>query len=161
MTEEEPGIEIRLATPGDFSLVADLMHESFLEFRSSYTDEAFAATTPNSVQLESRMKEGPVWIALSNDAIVGTVSVVPQGDTLYIRGMAVMPKARRLGVGKLLLKQAERFASAQGCKRLTLSTTPFLESAIRLYERSGFRRTGEGPHNLFGTPLFTMVKELT
>jgi len=46
----------------------------------------------------------------------------------------------------------------RGCKRLYLSTTPFLHSAIRLYERCGFRRTDEGPHDLFGTPLFTMEK---
>lgn len=160
MTLEKPSIEIRLASPGDVSLVAALLLESFLEFRSSYTDEAFAATTPTTDQLERRMMEGPVWVALHNDAIVGTVSVVPQEERLYIRGMAVMPRCRRFGVGKLLLKEVESFAYAQGCQRLTLSTTPFLISAIRLYERSGFMRTGQGPHHLFGTPLFTMVKEL-
>jgi ribosomal protein S18 acetylase RimI-like enzyme len=41
-----------------------------------------------------------------------------------------------------------------------LSTTPFLIGAISLYERAGFRRTGEGPHDLFGTPLFSMEKVL-
>ncbi|HEY8226815.1 MAG TPA: hypothetical protein VIG25_16155, partial [Pyrinomonadaceae bacterium] len=59
---------------------------------------------------------------------------------------------------QLLLATVERFA--QSHKRLTLSTTPFLINAIRLYERSGFRRTTDGPHDLFGTPLFTMVKKL-
>lgn len=41
-----------------------------------------------------------------------------------------------------------------------LSTTPFLARAIRLYEQSGFQPTTEGPSDLFGTPLFTMVKTL-
>jgi short-subunit dehydrogenase len=40
-----------------------------------------------------------------------------------------------------------------------LSTTP-LTRAISLYEQYGFRRSDEGPNNLFGTPLFTMVKVL-
>ena len=42
-----------------------------------------------------------------------------------------------------------------------LSTTPFLESAIRLYEKFGFQRTSDGPLDLFGTPLFTMQKSLS
>jgi hypothetical protein len=36
--------------------------------------------------------------------------------------------------------------------------TPFLNTAIRLYEAFGFRRMNDGPHDLFGTPLFTMEK---
>ena len=38
-------------------------------------------------------------------------------------------------------------------------TTPFLSSAIRLYEGFGFRRTNDGPQELLGTPLFTMKKK--
>ena len=79
---------------------------------------------------------------------------------LLFRGMAVLPSSRGFHLGELLLKQAEDFALAHNCKRLVLSTTPFLLRAIRLYERAGFKRTAEGPHDLFGTPLFTMVKDL-
>ena len=107
------------------------------------------------------MVEGPVWIAMHGRVIVGTVSVVPRSGELYVRGMAVLPSARGLGLGSLLLKQVESFALAHGYNRLTLSTTPFLLRAIKLYERWGFTRADEGPHDLFGTPLFTMVKELS
>lgn len=54
----------------------------------------------------------------------------------------------------------DSFAFVHDYQRLTLSTTPFLLRAIRLYEQSGFRRISEGPDHLLGTPLFTMVKEL-
>jgi GNAT superfamily N-acetyltransferase len=85
---------------------------------------------------------------------------VAKGDGLYVRSMAVLPSARGQGVAGLLLGEVENFASAQRHKYLFLSTTPFLLEAIRLYEHMGFRRSDTGPHELFGTPLFTMLKPL-
>ena len=153
-------LTIRHATAEDLPSVSSLMHESFIEYRPSYTEEAFAATTPGSAELSKRMSEGPMWVAVLDDALVGTVSALPLNDELYIRGMAVLPQARGLGLGELLLKTVEDHALAEGYKRLTLSTTPFLHRAIRLYERFGFQRISDGPHELFGTPLFTMSKAL-
>jgi hypothetical protein len=58
------------------------------------------------------------------------------------------------------LKAVEAFAMQHGRTTLLLTTTPFLDSAIRLYERLGFSRTVGGETDLFGTPLFTMEKKL-
>jgi ribosomal protein S18 acetylase RimI-like enzyme len=140
--------------------IALVLHQSFLEYQVFYTAEGLAATTPGAEQIQQRMKEGPVWVALQLDSVVGTVSVVAKDDGLYIRSMAVLPSARRLGIGWALLTEVESFAGVAGHRRLFLSTTPFLDTAIRLYEGFGFRRSDEGPHELFGTPLFTMVKNL-
>jgi len=107
------------------------------------------------------MQEGPVWVALGEGTMLGTVAAVTKGDSLYIRGMAVLPTARGSGCGSRLLQRLEGWAGSEGCIRLFLSTTPFLDSAIRLYERFGSHRTDEGTHDLFGTPLFTMEKILT
>ncbi len=160
MERNGAGAHIRLAVPDDVAQIALVMYESFREYKSSYTDDGFAATTPDSEQILSRIKEGPVWVALHDDAIVGTVSAVDKGEALYIRGMAILPRARGQRIGQLLLKQIVSFANLNGHKRLVLSTTPFLTRAIRLYEHSGFSLSSEGPHDLFGTPLFTMVKSL-
>jgi GNAT superfamily N-acetyltransferase len=157
---ETPNIFIRLATAGDLPEVAALMLASFVEYRSLYTAEAFLATTPTSEQLASRMREGPIWVVTTGENIVGTISAVVRSEDFYIRGMAVLPTARGLRLGELLLKQVEEFAREKSCIRLVLSTTPFLIRAIRLYQRTGFQRTDEGPHDLFDTPLFTMAKDL-
>jgi len=156
----QPSIQIRLAEGSDASSIAAVLHASFVEYESAYTPEAFAATTPTSERIQSRLSEGPVWVAALDGAIVGTVAASPRGEALYVRSMAVLPAARGHGIGALLFEQVERFAAAQGLTRLFLSTTPFLTRAIRLYERLGFERSAEGPHELFGTPLFTMVKTI-
>src|SRR5579864_6872267 len=98
----KPEVQIRPAVSYDAASIASIPHHSFIEFQSSYTPAGFAATTPTSEQIRLRMKEGPVWVALLNDFIVGTVSVVPKEKGLYIRGMAVVPSDRGSGVGKAL-----------------------------------------------------------
>lgn len=155
---ERSNISIQLATAEDLPAVASLMHAAFIEYKPAYTDKGFAATTPPSDQLAQRMAEGPIWIAVEDGALLGTVSVVARAQEIYIRGMAVWPQARGRRLGELLLKTVEAFAVARGHNRLVLSTTPFLSRAISLYERLGFQRTADPPHDLFGTPLFTMVK---
>jgi putative acetyltransferase len=153
-------IEVRLAGPEDGPVIADVLHESFLEFKPLYTDGGFAATALGMEQVLTRMREGPAWVALCEGRVIGTVAAAVKDEAIYVRGMAVLPAARGSGAGARLLQQVENWAITEHYTRLFLSTTPFLNAAIRLYERSGYRRTDEGSHDLFGTPLFTMEKVL-
>ena len=156
----ESNITTRIAVAGDAPEISSVLLESFIEYRSRYTPEGFAATTPTSAQVQERLAEGRTWVVIFNHRIVGTVSAVLRNSSLYVRGMAIVPAARGKGVGRLLLRQVELYASELFCQRLFLSTTPFLERAISLYEHYGFKRTSEGPDSLFGTPIFTMEKVL-
>jgi ribosomal protein S18 acetylase RimI-like enzyme len=157
---ESEQIEIRPATPTDVPTIASILHAAFAEYKPIYTPGGFAATTPTAAQIAARWHEGPVWVALQNGVIVGTVSAVPKGDALYIRSMAVLPDARGHRVGERLLDQIESYAREHNHTRLYLSTTPFLDRAIRLYESYGFQRKTTGPQDLFGTPIFSMEKLL-
>jgi GNAT superfamily N-acetyltransferase len=154
-------MQIRIAIPDDAPAIASTLYRAFLEFEPLYTPEAFAITVSSADQIRLRLNEGPIWVAVEADVVVGTVSVAPKGDALYIRGMAVDPAARGSGVGRELMKWVEEYAARRGFERLYLSTTPFLYDAIRLYEKCGFVRTDDGPDNLFETPLFTMEKKLS
>lgn len=156
--DTKTGVRIRRAVAADAPAVASVLYESFAEYEASYTTEAFALTVSNPERILERMREGPVWVALEGERVVGTVGAVAKGESLYVRGMAVSPSARGSRIGSMLMECVEEFAAERGFKRMSLSTTPFLDRAIRLYERLGFRRSPEGPHDLSGTPLFTMIK---
>ena len=158
MTQSASEVRVRRATTDDAAWVASILRQAFSEYEQFYTEQGYAATTPGASEIVARMGQGPVWVAVHKKQIVGTGSVVPKPEGIYIRGMAVIPSARGLGIGRRLLDEIQHFAIAQGCARLFLSTTPFLSTAIRLYEAFGFRRMNDGPHDLFGTPLFTMEK---
>ncbi len=156
-----PDISIRYARDSDAQQIGSLLFDSFAEYADLYNQESFAATAITSEQARQRIAEGPVWVAVSGERIVGTVSVIARRDSLYIRGMAVHPIARGQRIGEQLLKTVEQFAAEGMFRRMTLSTTPFLDRAIRLYEHFGFQRIDAGPHELFGTPLFSMEKAIS
>jgi hypothetical protein len=71
-----PNVQIRAATAEDAEAIASVLSRSFAKFKSAYTPKGFAATTPTTDQLRARWSEGPVWIAVFNDSVVGTVSAV-------------------------------------------------------------------------------------
>jgi len=152
-------IQIRRASRNDAAAIELLLRESFHEHEHSYTPEAFNLTTPGKDEIENRIQDWTVWVALRTKLIVGTVTAHPEGGALHIRSMAVHPKMRGHGIGKLLLGCVEEFARANGYEQMVLDTTPFLKAAIQLYERFGFAFTGP-EQNWFGTPLRTMTKQL-
>ena len=153
-------VETRLAGAADVQAIHSVLARAFAEYRSLYTLGGFDATVLSDEGIGKRIIEGPVWVASVDGAIVGTVAAVSKGEALYIRGMAIVPEGRGNRIGQRLLDEIENHALRNGHRRLTLSTTPFLTRAIRLYEAAGFHRTPESDHDLLGTPLFTMDKEL-
>lgn len=170
-------LEIRTASPADAAAIAAVLSAAFLEYQPLYTPKGYAATTPDESVIRNRFAEGKTWVAVSAGKVVGTVSVigpgsvigpvsvvstvsvVPRRDSLHIRSMAILPEARGHRLGERLLSEIEHYAHAHGFRKLTLSTTPFLDRAVRLYEKFGFAPCGSD--DLIGTPLITMEKELT
>ncbi len=154
------GAAVRGAIHGDAAAIAGVLSAAFLEYRPRYTPGGYAATTPDAHGILARWNEGPVWVAMHHESVVGTVGAVVTASGLYVRSMAVHPDSVGRGIARALLDTLERYAIEQGCARMYLSTTPFLDRAIALYERFGFMRTTSPPHDLDGTPLFTMEKRL-
>jgi GNAT superfamily N-acetyltransferase len=152
------GIKIRPAEHSDASVIAELLYESFIGYRPMYTGEAFVATTPGTAEIENRIGNKSVFVALYNDVIAGTVSMKAYDKGLLIRSMAVLPVARGKGIARELLKHIEEVALKNGFDSLELTTTPFLFNAIRLYESLGFEQYGYD--DLHGTPLIKMRKNL-
>lgn len=155
-----PNLTVRRAVLEEANVIAQILRAAFLPYETQYIPAAFSATTPTAEVITQRWAEGPVWVVTQAQTLIGTVAAVPKTYGLYVRSMAVLPAARGLGAGQLLLEHVERFAREHNFPLMYLSTTPFLFNAIRLYEKFGFRPTKDGPHDLFGTPLFTMTKEL-
>jgi N-acetylglutamate synthase-like GNAT family acetyltransferase len=130
-------VTVRRASANDAQAIAALLADSFAEYQALYTPEGFAATVISSLQVAKRINERPVWVAISENVVVGTISVVRKEDSLYVRSLALHPAVRARSVGQNLHTEIEKYAAANAVHRLFLSTTPFLDRAIRLYEKFG------------------------
>lgn len=92
-------------------------------------------------------KEAVVFVARDDaGAAVGFVQLYPSFSSVAMRpiwilnDLFVTPAARRSGAGAALMAAARGFATAQGAKRLELTTERGNLTAQALYERSGYRR---------------------
>ncbi|MDR3229053.1 MAG: GNAT family N-acetyltransferase [Puniceicoccales bacterium] len=90
-------------------------------------------------QKEILDKGGFIFFAQMDSAIIGTVSLLRQTDTLFEIGkMAVTESAQGLGAGGLLFAHCVRFARAHGVEKLVLYSNRSLLAALRVYRKYGF-----------------------
>ena len=133
-----PEIEYRLARPEESDAISELLLESFGLFEAEYTPGAFKYTTPDTEEVRGRFDEGPIWVAMDQGSMIGTVSGMAETDRFYVRSMAVRPDAQRLGLGQRMLEILEAFARDKDFKLIYIYTTHVLPGAKRLYEKNGF-----------------------
>ena len=84
----------------------------------------------------------------------------PPAECMYIDALAVAPEARRRGVARTLIAEAERQARAGGFAELALDTSLDNKAARALYLSSGFEEVAYQPAGR-GLPGFVaLLKEL-
>ena len=155
-------VQVRLATAADAESIAQILFAAFSAFESFYTPEAFAVVTPSADEIVRRFDEGPQWVAVMGDEVVGTVSLTTEPEGLYIRSMAVRPGAQGLGIGHKLLDALNDHASASEIERIFLYTTYFVPGAKELYEKHGFKWVRDTTaEEWYGTPGLEMNKSLS
>jgi N-acetylglutamate synthase-like GNAT family acetyltransferase len=85
---------------------------------------------------------GNFWVAIHNDKVVGTVSLLDIGDNLVaFRKMFVNRdyRGREIGTAQKLLEISLNWARTRGILTIYLGTTPHFLAAHRFYEKNGFK----------------------
>ena len=152
--------EIRPIRAGDDAAMADVIRTVMPEFGA--TGSGFAISDPE-VDWMSRAYAAPrhAYFVLERDGrVLGGAGVAPlaggDADVCELRKMYFLPEARGSGAGAAMMARCLDAARGFGFTRCYLETLTGMDAAMRLYERSGFRRidaplgaTGHGGCNRF------------
>ena len=159
-TAESTSFAIRPIEPRDDAQVAAIIREVMPEFGA--TGCGFAINDPE-VDWMSRAYAAPrsaYFVVEREGRVVGGGGVAPlaggDGTTCELRKMYFLREARGLGAGAAMMARCLQAARESGFSQCYLETLGGMDAAMRLYERSGFRRldapmgdTGHGGCNTF------------
>jgi GNAT superfamily N-acetyltransferase len=121
---------------------APLAFGSTLAREEAFADDVWRERATRGAAGEDQVtyvaEDGSRWLGMATGLVDGE-----DESRLHVVGMFVEPDARGQGVGALLLDAVVDWARARGSPRLYLWVTTTNQAAIALYERGGFRPTGE------------------
>lgn len=148
-------ITLRRAEPRDTGRLGEL-GAALMRTHYAFDQHRFMTPTLDDERgyaqfLESQLDEDEaiVYLAERQGQIVGYVyaAVEPlswkdlRDEAGYIHDLLVVDDARRLGVGEALLDHAIEWLRERAMPRVLLGTAAQNETAQRLFERRGFRKT--------------------
>lgn len=119
------------------------MRESHLNAVAALETVCFASPwTREGLAEELRNPQAHFLVASADGAVAGYIGVQEICGEGYVTNVAVLPDLRRQGIGERLVRAAIRGARERGCDFLSLEVRVGNETAVRLYERLGFRQAG-------------------
>ena len=142
MPPVEGNANVRRAAPSDRDAVLALWDE----FAAAgppppWVDGADAARAAAVRDLELSVRDGTAAVATAGDEIVGFAFGVFRSErAAELTDLYVRPTARRRGTARALVAAFAVAAAERGAERLLVTTAIENDSALRLYDRIGFRR---------------------
>lgn len=160
MPRSSEAFSLRPITPADDAAMARIIRTVMPEFGAGGC--GFAINDPE-VDWMSKAYAAPrhAYFVLEQDGkVLGGGGIAPldggEADTCELRKMYFLPEARGLGAGAAMMARCLDAAREAGFRQCYLETLTGMDAAMRLYERSGFRRidgpmgnTGHGGCNTF------------
>jgi putative acetyltransferase len=157
-------INIRTISPADNAAIAHIIRATLLEFGAARPGTVYYDESTDRLS-EIFYRPGSVYyIAEQDGVIMGGAGIYPTdglGDaTCELVKMYLLPAARGIGLGRMLMERCIDFAREQGYKQIYLETMPELSQAIGLYEKVGFDRLSAplGSSGHFGCGIWMKMK---
>jgi putative acetyltransferase len=131
------GVEIVLYT--------DMFRDDFKRLNLVWIEQYFVVEPHDLEQLEEPETHviasgGAILMAIFQGQVVGCCALIQTAPRVYeLAKMAVNTSVQGKGIGQKLGEKAISWAQERSAERLWLESNRRLESALRLYERLGFR----------------------
>ncbi len=128
----------------DNAIIASIIREVLTEFGANRPGFAFVDPDLDDLTHAFSGEKAGYWLARLDGEIVGGAGFGPllggQSETCELKKMYLLPKARGLGFGKLLMLTILDAAAKAGYQQIYLETTATMHDAMSLYQSFGFER---------------------
>ncbi|HEX6849279.1 MAG TPA: GNAT family N-acetyltransferase [Chitinophagaceae bacterium] len=120
-------------------------HSDFKKMNLDYLDKYHLTESHDMLILDDPRgtvleKDGFLWLAKAGDEIVGTVGLLNEGHGVFeLIKMCVAESWRGKGISKLLMETCLQKVKELGGEKLFLFSNHQLQTALKLYEKYGFR----------------------
>ena len=150
VTTSEP-LSISIANPSDIDSVEPawwrlLNHQQELDYRGSESELRTQINTERARRfLDSRIRQGRLFIARYEGELVGLCTISPDGFILdaptevwEIADVWVEPHARRRGFATALVRECEHECRMRGADEVRLTVYALNDGALGLYQSLGY-----------------------
>ena len=138
------------ATRDDVGVIRDIVRAAYAKWVPLIGREPMPMKTDYAVAIA----EHDFDLLCDSDTVVGLIETEHKPDHLWIENVAVHPDRQGQGLGKRLLKWAEKRAEIAGTGELRLLTNEAFESNIELYKKAGYKTDRTEPFHLGGTTVY-------
>jgi ribosomal protein S18 acetylase RimI-like enzyme len=148
-------MDVRIAAPEEHEAAGRVTADAYREFVLP-GDGDWERYLARIADVGERADRTSIVVAVEDGRVLGSLTlelqgrVRDEGDTdhrpladgeAHIRMLGVDPSARRRGIARALMAEAERLARDAGKNEITLNTTKRMQAAQRMYEGLGYERT--------------------
>lgn len=124
----------------------------FNSYRMFYQQKSDLEGAKTYIKERMESKESVIFFVKDKENYVGFTQLYPTFSSISMKrawilnDLYVDTKARKQGVGEMLLHKAKEHAIETGAKYICLETAPDNDSAQRLYEKNGYKKDSQYFH---------------
>ncbi len=141
---------IRSAKPSDASSISLLYSNVWNQYADRFPEELLESRTPSPDETLTWLETDTYFVAETMNELVGVVGCIFKHGTCYLTHMVVDVEHRRHGIGQALVEKVIEVARDSKSAKVWLNTVQFLNEAISLYKKNGFKKCAYLRNHLWG-----------
>ena len=136
-------LKIREIQPEDNQQVAEVVRTVLVEMGVPKVGTAYEDEALNDMFATYQHPRMNYFVVEEEGKVIGGAGIAPliglEEKICELQKMYFLPEARGKGLGTQMMDTCLKFGEAQGFEQCYIETLPYMESARKLYARSGFK----------------------
>lgn len=136
---------IRRAHQGDADCITALVAEAY----TPYIARIGKKPAPMLDDYRQVVTDAPTFVLTEGADVVGVLVMVQEDSEWLLINIAVLPRCKGKGFGKMLMAFCEEQARQAGCDAIRLYTHELMTENIEIYKKLGYQETHRATENGF------------